>query len=137
MAKRPNKQQAAKQAAAATQGKGEGKWIPLVDLHPRPTNARKTFEKKEMDELTASIRARGIIETLLVRPRPEGGYEVVCGERRRRCAGEAGLVEVPCWVEEMSDEEADLKGAVENLQRCPLNPIEEAREFKRLLPLAG
>ncbi len=137
MAKRPNKQEAARQAAAATQGQGEGKWIPLADLHPRPTNARKVFEEKAMGELTESIRKRGVLEPLLVRPRPEGGYEVVAGERRRRCSGEAGLTGVPCWVREMTDDEAELAGAVENLQRCPLNPIEEAREFKRLLPLAG
>ncbi|MCG5054909.1 MAG: ParB/RepB/Spo0J family partition protein [Myxococcales bacterium] len=125
-------------APASPEAAREGlRLVPIENLHPGRTQPRKTFDDERLDELAASIRAQGIIQPLLARPRPEGGFEIVAGERRWRAAGRAGLHEVPVVVRDLSDTEAAEAALVENLQREDLNPIEEARGLDRLISEFG
>ncbi len=84
-------------------------------------------------ELAASIREHGVLEPILVRKRPSGGFEIIAGERRWRAAQQAGLKEVPIFVHDLDDEGAFEAALVENLQREDLNPMETARAFQRLV----
>jgi ParB family chromosome partitioning protein len=86
-----------------------------------------------MKELVASVRQHGILQPLLVRPLPTGGYELVAGERRYRAATDSGLTEVPVVVRELSNQEALQLALIENLQREDLNPIEETEGILQLL----
>jgi ParB family transcriptional regulator, chromosome partitioning protein len=120
--------QAPPQGAAARQ-------VPLDLLEPNPFQPRSSIDPAALEELTQSIRLRGILQPLLVRPHPTTAdrYQIVAGERRWRAAGAAGLHEVPALVNEMSDTEAAAVALVENLQRQDLNPIDEAEGYDRLL----
>jgi ParB family chromosome partitioning protein len=93
------------------------------------------FTEAEIDELTASIREKGVLSPLLVRPAPGGeqGWQIVAGERRWRAAQRAGLKAVPAMVRELDDLEVLEIGIVENVQRADLNPIEEAMAYKALM----
>jgi ParB family chromosome partitioning protein len=107
---------------------------PLIDIEqitPNPLQPRQFFDEEKLDELAASIREQGILQPLLVR-RKGNGYELVAGERRWRAALKAGLERVPALVRPVTDDEALQLALVENLQREDLNPIEEARAFRRL-----
>jgi ParB family chromosome partitioning protein len=84
-------------------------------------------------ELAASIREHGVLEPILVRKRPSGGFEIIAGERRWRAAQQAGLKDVPIFVHDLGDEAAFEAALVENLQREDLNPMETARAFQRLV----
>jgi ParB family chromosome partitioning protein len=97
------------------------------------------MDRTALDELTESIRERGILQPLLARPHPgtNGRYQIVAGERRWRAAAAAGLHEVPVLVRDMPDSEAASAALVENLQRQDLNAIEEAEGFHRLLTEFG
>lgn len=111
--------------------------VAIEDVHPSPTQPRKTFDDGKLDELAASIRAQGIIQPLVVRTRQEGGYELVAGERRWRAAQRAGLHEVPVVVRELDSTKAFEMALVENLQREDLNPLEEAAGYERLIAEFG
>jgi len=100
-------------------------------IFPNPVQPRHSFDEAQIDELAASIREKGILQPLLVRPRGDG-YELIAGERRLRAAVKAGLKEVPVVIREVADHEALQLALVENLQREDLNPIEEARAYQRL-----
>jgi len=91
--------------------------LPLADVHLSRTNPRREFNVAKLAELTESIRKVGIIEPILVRPLKKGGYEVVVGHRRRIAAQDAGLIEIPAMVREISDTEAREIQMIENLQR--------------------
>lgn len=107
--------------------------LPLDKIIPNPDQPRRSFSKETLEELAASIRSQGIIQPLLVRPKPEGGlYEIVAGERRWRAAKIAGLKSVPVFIRELSDEEVMLAALIENLQREDLNPMEEALALQSL-----
>jgi len=97
------------------------------------------MDQTALDELTESIRARGILQPLLARPHPDtaGRYQIIAGERRWRAAAAAGLHEVPVLVRDMADSEAASAALVENLQREDLNAIEEAEGCHRLLTEFG
>lgn len=110
----------------------EARKVPLATLRASSVQPRKDFAEEPLDELAASIREKGVLQPLLVRP-IEGGYEVVAGERRMRAARMAGLREIPAIVRELSDQEALETAIVENLQREDLNPVEEARAYQKLL----
>ena len=97
---------------------------------------RKTFSKEALDELAASIKEHGILQPILVRKK-EDHYEIVAGERRYRAAAMAGLENIPCMVEDISDEVASVYALIENIQRKDLNIIEEADAFNRLIELYG
>lgn len=107
--------------------------LPLDELTPNEYQPRSDFDAEELAQLTASIRAQGLIQPILVTPRPAGGYMIVAGERRWRAARDAGLTQVPVVVRDFSSKRNFLEAAlVENLQREDLNPIEEAEAFHRL-----
>ncbi len=115
-------------------GRGQRK-IPVEFIRPNPRNPRKYFEDSELQELTQSIRDRGIIQPIIVRPLPklQDAYEIVAGERRWRAAQAAGLHEVPVVVVDIDDKTSLEYAILENVQRADLNPIEEAQGYSRLM----
>jgi ParB family chromosome partitioning protein len=109
-----------------------GKLLPLSAIQPDPNQPRESMG--ELDDLTSSIREKGVLEPLLVR-RAEGGdkdYVIIAGERRYRAALSAGLFEVPCIEMDVSAEEALEIALIENLQRKDLTPFEEAEGYRSL-----
>jgi len=116
-------------------GKGGSRKVPVEFLRPNPRNPRKAFEDAELDELTQSIKDRGIIQPIVVRPVPNkaDAYEIVAGERRWRASQKAGLHEVPVVVVDIDDKTSLEYAILENVQRADLNPIEEAEGYARLM----
>ncbi len=109
--------------------------VPIEHIRPNPKNPRKAFSDEELSELASSIRERGIIQPIVVRPR-EGqanAFEIIAGERRWRAAQRAKLHEVPIVVLEVSDGEALELAIIENVQRTDLNPLEEANGYQSLI----
>jgi ParB family chromosome partitioning protein len=102
-------------------------------VHPNPRQPRKRFDGEAGSGLAESIRAQGVIQPLLVRPRTAGGYEIVAGERRWRAAREAGRPTVPAVVRETDDRDTLLLGLVENVAREQLTAVEEARAYAVLI----
>lgn len=119
--------------AARTSAPAPSSTAAIEDVHPNRAQPRTRFDDQKLEELAASIRAMGVLEPILVRRRPAGGFEIVAGERRWRAAQRAGLREVPIHVRELSGEAAFEAAIVENLQREDLNAIEVARAFQRLV----
>ena len=113
--------------------------LPIEFLRPNPANPRMAFDGDELDALSASIREKGIVQPILVRPvaGASGSYEIIAGERRWRAAQRAGLHEVPVLIHEVSDKEALELALVENVQRSDLNPIEEATGYHQLVDSFG
>ena len=107
--------------------------LGINEIEPNRAQPRKTFDEQALSELAQSIADHGVIQPLLVRPLPDGSYQLIAGERRWRASRMAGLSEVPVVIREMSDSEAMELALVENLQREDLNPIEEARGFQLLM----
>jgi ParB family chromosome partitioning protein len=107
--------------------------LPLADIHPNPRQPRRRFEHEATAGLAESIRAQGLIQPVVVRPRPQGGYELIAGERRWRAAGEAGLESVPALVRATVDRDTLLLALVENVAREDLSPVEEARAYALLI----
>jgi ParB family chromosome partitioning protein len=105
---------------------------PFVRVQPNPYQPRRHFNEEALEELTASIRANGILQPLVVRPMGDH-YEIVAGERRWRAAQQAGLAEVPVIVREFSNQEMLELSLIENLQREDLNAIEEAHAYRQLI----
>ena len=108
--------------------------VGIDELAPNPHNPRRRFTDEDLEELCNSIREKGVIQPILVRPmqQKETGFEIIAGERRWRAAREAGLAEVPVLVVEVGDREALELAIIENVQRTDLNAIEEARGYERL-----
>src|ERR1041385_3371127 len=100
---------------------------PVETIHPNPRQPRRRFEPEATAGLAASIRFQGVLQPIVVRPRAEGGYELVAGERRWRAAREAGVPALPAVVRAADDRDALLLGLVENVARENLSPVEEAR----------
>lgn len=109
--------------------------LPVDLLEPSPFQPRQDMDEGALKELAESIAQRGILQPLLVRPKPNapGHYQIIAGERRWRASQLAQLHEVPVHVRELTDSEAMAAGLVENLQRENLNAVEEAEGYKRLL----
>ncbi len=109
--------------------------LPTGALRPNARNPRRMFTNAELDELTTSLRERGIIQPIVARPvrGVPDAYEIIAGERRWRAAQRAGLHEVPVVIVEASDEEALQLAIVENVQRADLNPLEEAEGYRALI----
>ena len=107
--------------------------IEVDQIHPNPKQPRKRFDHESTAALAESIRAQGIIQPVVLRPRAAGGYELVAGERRWRAAREANLQTLPALVRDAADRDALLLGLVENVAREELTPIEEARAFAVLV----
>ena len=118
-------------------GRSELAEIELDQIHPNPRQPRKRFDSEQGSGLAESIRAQGLIQPVVVRPRLEGGYELIAGERRWRAARDAGLPAVPALVREADDRDTLLLGLVENVAREDLSPIEEARGYALLLDEFG
>ena len=107
--------------------------LPLADIVASATQPRRRFDEVAMDELVESIRARGVLQPILVRPIAGGRYEIVAGERRWRAAAAAQLHEIPVVIRDLDDAAAFEIALVENIQRADLNPIDEAEGYRRLL----
>ena len=109
--------------------------VKLSDIHRPKEQPRRYFDPQALQELVASIKLHGILQPLLVRPLPKGGYELVAGERRYRAATEAKLTEVPVVIKELDDDAAWAISLIENLQREDLNPLEETEGILQLLAI--
>jgi ParB family chromosome partitioning protein len=107
--------------------------MPIEMLKASPNNPRKHFADTELEELANSIRDKGLLQPIVVRPLGGGDYEIVAGERRWRAAQRAGVHDVPVLIRELSDGEALEIALIENIQRSDLNPLEEARAYGLLL----
>jgi ParB family chromosome partitioning protein len=107
--------------------------LPVDAIHPNPRQPRRRFEAEPAAGLAESVRAQGVVQPLLVRPRTSGGYELIAGERRWRAAREAGVATVPAVVREADDRDTLLLALVENVAREQLSAVEEARAYAVLL----
>src|SRR5688572_28240466 len=109
--------------------------VPIEFLKPNPRNPRRHFNETELEELAASIRAKGILQPILVRARSGAmdSYEIIAGERRWRAAQRAGQHDVPVILLEINDKEALEIAIIENVQRADLNPLEEAMGYDSLI----
>jgi ParB family transcriptional regulator, chromosome partitioning protein len=107
--------------------------LPVEAIHPNPRQPRRRFEPEATAGLATSIRSQGVLQPVVVRPRGEGGYELIAGERRWRAAREAGVATLPAVVRQADDRDTLLLGLVENVAREDLSPIEEARAYASLL----
>lgn len=118
---------------ASQPAQGEGlATLAVAAIDPLPGQPRTHFDEEALTELAASIAARGVIQPVIVRPRGDGRYQLVAGERRWRAAQKARLHEIPALVRELEDREVMALALIENLQREDLNPLEEARAYQRL-----
>jgi ParB family chromosome partitioning protein len=114
-------------------GQTELAHLPVETIHPNPRQPRKRFDGEATSALADSIRAQGLVQPVVVRPRRAGGFELIAGERRWRAACEAGMPAVPALVREADDRDTLLLGLVENVAREQLSAVEEARAYALLL----
>jgi ParB family chromosome partitioning protein len=106
--------------------------IPIGDIQRNPRQPRMQFDAGELGELAASIRQHGVLQPLLVMPLPQGGYQLVAGERRLEASRLAGLASVPAVVRSVTPQEQLELALIENLQRTDLNPLEAAEGYRQL-----
>ena len=111
--------------------------LPLDEIIPNREQPRKQFDEEALADLSASIAQHGVLQPLLVRPMPDGSYQLVAGERRWRASRMAGLTEVPVVVRDMDEQESAELALIENLQREDLNPMEEAIGYRTLMESYG
>jgi ParB family chromosome partitioning protein len=123
----------------ATPAPGPDRSVPIEALRPNPDQPRRRFDDATLAELAQSIREKGILQPLIVRPLAAQAdqYEIVAGERRWRAAQRAGLHEVPVLIRSFDDTEVLEIGVIENIQREGLNPIDEAAAYKALIERFG
>ena len=114
-------------------GSSELAHVPVALIHANPRQPRRRFEHEATAGLADSIRLQGVLQPVVLRPRPEGGYELIAGERRWRASKEAGADTVPALIREADDRSTLLLGLVENVARENLSAIEEARAYAVLL----
>jgi ParB family chromosome partitioning protein len=107
--------------------------LPVDAIHPNPRQPRRRFDHEATTGLAESIRTQGVVQPVLVRPRAEGGWELIAGERRWRAAREAGVGTVPAVVRQADDRESLVLALVENVAREQLSPVEEARAYAALV----
>lgn len=114
-------------------------FVPIEKVSANPDQPRRSFDKDQLEDLSNSIREKGIIQPLIVRAHPSraGEYEIVAGERRWRAAQMVKLHEVPVIVREFSDTEVLEVAIIENVQRADLNPVEEAQGYSQLMEKFG
>lgn len=113
---------------------GGVKRLPVEFIIANRANPRRTFDSEQLEELTNSIREKGVMQPLLVRPSEDPNiFELIAGERRWRAAQKAGLHDVPVIVREVGDKEALELAIIENVQRADLNPLEEAMGYGQLI----
>ena len=111
--------------------------LPVELIAPNPDQPRRSFDEQALNALAGSLAERGVLQPVLVRPKPGGTYELVAGERRWRAAQIAGLDEIPALVRERDDVAALELAVIENMAREDLNPIEEARACEALVDELG
>jgi ParB family chromosome partitioning protein len=121
----------------ANEDAGELRELPVGLIKPNPGQPRTKFDPAALSALAASIETSGIVQPLLVRPLPDGSYELVAGERRWRAAQEAGLEKVPAVVREQAEAERLQAALIENMVREDLNPVEEAKACAALVEDLG
>ena len=109
--------------------------LPLDSIEPLPDQPRRIFEEEKLEELARTIREKGVLSPVIVRPKGDGRYQLISGERRWRASRMAGLNAVPAIIKEVSDREAVELALIENIQRENLSPIEEARAYQKVLDL--
>ncbi len=122
--------------SAAGPGDRMARAVQMIDVAsaaPHPDQPRRSFDAEALAELAASISSRGVIQPIIVRPMSGGRYQIVAGERRWRAAQQAQLHRIPAIVRDFNEAETLEIALVENIQREDLNPIEEARAYKRLI----
>ena len=119
-------------AVAGEAGDGSLRSVPVERIRRGRHQPRRIVDESALEELAHSVRSRGVVQPIVVRPTGSGGFEIVAGERRWRAAQMAGLHEVPVVVRECSDSEAAAVALIENIQREDLNPIEEAEGYRTL-----
>lgn len=125
--------------AAPSTGEAPSLDIAIDRIIPNPKQPRRTFIEAELEELAESIRTKGVIQPILVRPDPANAemFEIIAGERRWRAARRAGLTVMPAVVREMDDREMLEIAIIENVQRSDLNAVEEAEAYKSLIDRFG
>jgi ParB family transcriptional regulator, chromosome partitioning protein len=111
--------------------------LPVEQIHPNPRQPRRRFEPDAATGLASSVRAQGLLQPIVVRPRSEGGWELIAGERRWRAAKDAGLTSLPALIRSADDRDTLLLSLVENVAREQLSPVEEARAYAVLLDEFG
>jgi ParB family chromosome partitioning protein len=115
------------------------KRVPIEMIAPNPRNPRRSFDDADLGDLAKSIREKGVVQPILVRPAKGAAnhYEIIAGERRWRASQRAGQHEIPVIVQEVSDKEALELAIIENVQRADLNPLEEAFGYEQLIAEFG
>jgi ParB family chromosome partitioning protein len=116
---------------------GELRELPVGLIKPNPDQPRTQFDAEALAALAASIETSGVVQPLLVRPLPDGSYELVAGERRWRAAQQAGLEKVPAVIRDQAEAERLQAALIENMVREDLNPVEEARACAALIEDLG
>ncbi|MGA9250890.1 MAG: ParB/RepB/Spo0J family partition protein [Roseobacter sp.] len=125
------------EAVVSTGPASADRTLPIEQISPNPDQPRKRFEDSDLDDLTASIKEKGVIQPLIVRAVGGDQYEIVAGERRWRAAQRAQLHELPVVVREFTDVEVLEVAIIENIQRADLNPVEEAAGYRQLMDRFG
>ena len=113
------------------------KLINISSIQANPQQPRKKFAKDELEDLSASIKSKGILQPILVREKNKDMFEIIVGERRWRAAQIAGIHQIPAVIKQMNDEEATQAALIENIQRENLNPVEEARAYQTIIERDG
>ncbi|MCF6412526.1 ParB/RepB/Spo0J family partition protein [Collinsella tanakaei] len=124
------------QTEAAASNNDATNMVSINEIHPNPNQPRTHFNETELEELSESIRAHGVLQPLLVR-KDDNGYEIIAGERRYQASKIAGLEEVPVVIKDVDDQKMLQLALIENLQRSDLNPIEEAKGYRQLIKASG
>lgn len=106
--------------------------VDIYEVQPSPYQPRRHFAHEALEDLASSIRSQGLLQPIVVRPRAQGGYELIAGERRWRAAQLAGLTTIPAVIKTVTDQEASALALIENMQREDLNAMEEAMGLARL-----
>ena len=109
------------------------KLINISSVEANAQQPRKNFSKEELENLSVSIKSKGVLQPILVREKNKDLFEIIAGERRWRAAQIAGIHQIPAVIKQMSAEEAMQVALIENIQREDLNPVEEARAYKAIL----
>ena len=111
--------------------------IPVLEIVPNQSQPRKTFDSESLQELADSIKEHGVLQPILVIEKPQGGYELIAGERRLRASKLAGISTIPALVKTLDEQEKLEIAIIENIQRENLNPLEEAFSYRRLIDEFG
>lgn len=121
-----------KQTSPVIRPEGTERFLKITDIKPNRFQPRRPIREENLRELCDSIKEKGVIEPVIVRRHPQGGYELIAGERRLRASQKLGLASIPAIVRQATDQEALEIALIENIQREDLNPLEEARGYQRL-----